>query len=275
VTESSTSLTTLKAFWGLFARDMRVVIKNLGEFISRTALQPFLFVFVFAYLFPKIGQSFTLFLGSQKNSAISFGTILVPGLVAVAAIMSGIMAVGIPLSVELGATREIEDRIMAPLPVKAVALEKILFGAAQALISALIVFPLVSLVPATPVQIHVSNWALLVTVILLSCLISGSLGLTLGTVVSPQKIGLMFSLLVLPLSMFGCIYYPWARLTPVIWLKIAVLINPLVYSSEGLRQSLTPVLPHMPTWGFLSAMVFFVICLAYSGIHFFTKRTIS
>ena len=44
------------AFWALLVRDATVLRKNLKEFIPRTLIQPFLLVFVFTYVFPKIGQ---------------------------------------------------------------------------------------------------------------------------------------------------------------------------------------------------------------------------
>ena len=38
-----------------------------------------------------------------------------------------------------------------------------------------------------------------------------------------------------PMMMFGCAYYPWSMLSAFPGLQYAVLINPLVYASEGLR----------------------------------------
>ena len=46
----------LRAFGALLLRDLTVLRKNLKEFIPRTILQPLLLVFVFTYVFPKIGQ---------------------------------------------------------------------------------------------------------------------------------------------------------------------------------------------------------------------------
>jgi ABC-2 type transport system permease protein len=37
------------------------------------------------------------------------------------------------------------------------------------------------------------------------------------------------------MMMFGCAYYPWSMLSAFPGLQYAVLINPLVYASEGLR----------------------------------------
>jgi len=257
------------AFYGLVVRDLRVLRRNLGEFLGRTLMQPFLFVFVFTYVFPKIGQGFT------GPNGESFATILVPGLIAVAIVFTGIMAVGLPLSIEFGATKEIEDRLMAPLPVWAVAVEKVVFAAGQSLLAGLCVFPLVYFIPATPVSVHVSNWPLLIVVMFLACILSGSLGLVLGTVVRPEKIGLMFAIIVVPLTFLGCVYYPWATLDPVRWLQMLVLLNPLVYLCEGFRAALTPALPHMPTWAFLGAATFACVVLLWSGIRLFYRRVIT
>jgi len=43
----------------------------------------------------------------------------------------------------------------------------------------------------------------------------------------------MFSLVLAPMIMFGCAYYPWSALKAFPVLQIAVLANPLVYASEG------------------------------------------
>ncbi len=44
------------AFLALLLRDLTVLKKNLGIFIARTLVQPFLLVFVFLYVFPQIGE---------------------------------------------------------------------------------------------------------------------------------------------------------------------------------------------------------------------------
>ncbi len=259
-----------RAFGGLMLRDSRVLIRNFAPFVTRTVMNPLLSVFVFAYVFPKIGQ------GMQSGGAggANFATILVPGLIAVAMVFQGIAAVALPLSMELGATREIEDRVLAPIPNWLVAVEKIVFGAVQGVVAGLAVFPLVYLVPATPVDVQVHSWPLLAVVIALASLASGALGLALGTVVRPQHIGLMFAVVVVPMTFLGCVYYPWAALHPIRWLQVGVLLNPLVYMSEGLRAALTPGLPHMPAVLYLSAMIAAVAALSAIGILAFRRRTI-
>jgi ABC-2 type transport system permease protein len=258
------------ALWGMVLRDLMVLRRNLAPFVTRTVMNPLLFVFIFAYVLPRIGQ------GVQTGAAgVTYATILVPGLVAVGMVFQGISAVALPLSLELGATREIEDRVLAPLPVELVAIEKLVFGAVQGILAGAVVFPLVYLVPATEVTVRVASWPLLLGVILLASLTSGALGLALGTIVRPQQIGLMFALVVVPITFLGCVYYPWAMLHPIRWLQVLVLANPLVYMSEGLRAALTPDLPHMPTWAFLGALSGATLLLGSIGVRAFVRRTIS
>jgi ABC-2 type transport system permease protein len=259
----------IAAFKGMLLRDLRVVTKQWLPFLTRTVMQPLLTVFVFAYVFPKIGQG----VGGSGRSAEQFSTLLAPGLVAFALIFQGIQAVALPLVSEFGYTREIDDRVLAPLPVWAVGFEKIVAGAVQALIASLIVFPILYVVPATTVRLHV-NWLALITIAPLACLLGGSLGLALGTRVEPRQVSLMFSILVLPMSMLGAVYYPWDRLGAIKWLKYAVLVNPLVYMSEGFRMALTK-LPHMPAWGIYVALLVALAVLMRAGLRGFAKRVLT
>jgi ABC-2 type transport system permease protein len=84
----------------------------------------------------------------------------------------------------------------------------------------------------------------------------------------------MFAVVVVPMTFLGCVYYPWAALGPIPWLKTLVLVNPLVYMSEGLRAALTPELPHMAPTLFLAALVIATALLGGFGIRAFRRRTI-
>jgi ABC-2 type transport system permease protein len=187
---------------------------------------------------------------------------------------SGIAAVALPLAQEFGITREIDDRVMCPLPVAAVAIEKVVFSALQSMIAAAIVFPLAYYVPATPVYAHVNSWLFLIVVLALASLTAGALGLVIGTSVKPSQIGLIFGTVVMPITFLGCVYYPWAMLGKLPWLQHAVLINPIVYMSEGLRAAVTPTLPHMSPLLILTMLTFFLIVLTIIGIKGFLRRVI-
>ena len=259
----------LAAFKAMLLRDVAVLRSNLGSFVIRTIMQPLLFVFVFTYVFPKIGQG----IGGAQGQA-TFSSLLVPGVVAIACIFQGIQAVMLPLVQEFGYTREIEDRVMAPLPVWAVAVQKVVAGALQGLLAAVIVFPLATFIPATPVHLDIS-WAELVTFLPLATLLGASVGLAIGTRVKPQQVTLVFSVVVIPVTFLGATYYPWASLDPIPWLKWAVLVNPLVYMSEGVRLALTSGVPHMPAPAIYGALLGFAALLTWVGVSGFRRRVVS
>jgi ABC-2 type transport system permease protein len=145
----------------------------------------------------------------------------------------------------------------------------------QSIAGALLVIPMAIWIPATPVYPHIQNWFLFVLVLILSSLLAGALGLTIGSIVNPKQIGLVFSIVVVPITFLGCVYYPWAGLDKMPWLQIAVLFNPIVYISEGLRAAVTPGVQHMPIWAILLALTFFLAVLGRFGVRGFLKRVIS
>jgi ABC-2 type transport system permease protein len=232
-------------------------------------MQPLLFVFVFAYVFPKIGQG----VGGAQGQA-QFSALLVPGIVAIACIFQGIQAVALPLVQDFGYSREIEDRVMAPMPVWGVAIEKVAAGAIQGLVAALVVFPLALWVPATPVHLTVSIPEL-ATMLPLACVLGASLGLVLGTRVAPRQVPLLFGIVVIPITFLGATYYVWTKLSAIRWLQIAVLVNPLVYMSEAMRASLTPQFDHMPIWAIYLGLLGFIALFLALGLSGFRRRVLS
>ena len=261
-----------RAFTGLFLRDLYVLRRELFPFAIRVGMNPLLFLFVFTYIMPHMSGGAATNPTAQMASP-NFSTVLLPGLMAVAIMFSGIAAVALPLAQEFGVTREIDDRVMCPLPVAAVAMEKIVFSAMQSIIAAAIVFPLAYYVPTTPVHAHVNSWPLLLAVLVLSSLVSGALGLTIGTSVRPQQIGLIFGIVVVPITFLGCVYYAWEALGNIRWLQVGVLINPIVYMSEGLRAALTNS-PHMHDAVILGMLVFFLAFLSWLGMRGFLRRVV-
>lgn len=271
---NSSRIFFLKAFLGLFQRDLRVLSRELIPFLLRVGMQPLLFLFVFTYIMPHMsGGNPMAAMGPQAGA--DFGSVLLPGLMAVAIMFSGIAAVALPLSTEFGITREIDDRVMCPIPVWAVAVEKVVFSSVQSIVGALLVIPMAIFIPAHPVYPHIHNWLLFAAVMVMASLLAGSLGLAIGSMVGPRQIGLVFSIIVVPITFLGCVYYPWAKLENVRWLQIGVLVNPIVYISEGLRAAVTPDTPHMPIWAVLLALSISLTLLGRLGLRGFLKRVIS
>jgi ABC-2 type transport system permease protein len=274
----SVAASSRTAFGALLLRDLTVLKKNLGIFIARTLIQPFLLVFVFLYVFPKIGEGIG---GATGAGGLSmFATVLVAGVVGLSIMFQGIQAVALPLANEFGYTKEIEDRVLAPMPVALVAIGKVVAGAIQGLIAALIVFPIASVIHAPGVHPQLSvHWLSVITLIPLTCIMTSSLGLALGTRISPRNIGVMFGFIVLPITFLGGTYYPWTTLSAVKvvgfpWLQALVYINPLIYVTEGFRAALTTS-PHMPLYVIYPVLIAFCILFLCVGIRGFYKRVLS
>ena len=267
------------ALQALILRDLVVLKKHFMEFVVRTLVQPFLLVFVFLYVFPKIGQG----VGAGRGGAATashFANVLVPGVVGISIMFQGIQAVAMPLSTEFGYTREIEDRVQAPCPIWLVALSKVFSGAMQGIIAAVIVFPIAAVVHASGVTAHLHvHWAIVLTLIPLACVAMTSLGLLLGTTFEPRNIGLMFGFVVLPLTFLGGTYYQWTRLAPVQidgfhWLQTLVLINPLIYVAEGMRAGLTQGITHMHLYVVYPALIAFCAVFLTLGLRNFRRRVL-
>jgi len=270
--ESASRASGISAFKALLTRDAYVLSHNLKEFLPRTLIQPFLLVFVFTYVLPKIGLGIGAGPGGGAGSA-AYSASLIAGVIASVILFQGIQAVALPLVQEFGYTREIEDRVLAPLPVELVAVEKIVAGALQCLIAALLVFPIAAIVPATAVHLHI-HWLVLVTLLPLACVMASALGLTFGTMFDPRTVPMLFGVIVVPITFLGCIYYPWKALAAIRWLQILSLANPLVYISEGFRAALTDV-PHMTLLAIYPVMIGFTLLLSWKGISGFKKRVIA
>jgi ABC-2 type transport system permease protein len=253
----------LKTFLAMLARDAHVARRNFVTILVQTLLQPMFFVFIFGRVMTTSG----LMSGQYKM-------LLLPGIIALSMFMSGIMAVAMPLVSEFQFSREIEDRLLAPMDIEWLAVEKVVAGMAQALVAGLIVLPAAWLVMGgvTMSTDHLFLFGL--TALLVACL-AAAIGLTLGCSVGQTQIGLMFSMVLAPMIFFGCTYYPWKTLEPFPVLQRAVLINPVVYASEGLRSAFVPQYPHLPVPLVLAALILFDLAFIFLGLRQFRRKAVS
>jgi ABC-2 type transport system permease protein len=273
----SVAAASAAALGALLLRDLVVLRKHMWEFVLRTLIQPLLLCFVFLYVFPEIGQGIGAGGTGQESS---FATILVPGVVGISVMFQGVQSIALAMAQEFGFTREIEDRVQAPCPIWLVAMAKVLSGATQGVLSALIVLPIAAVVHAPGVHADLSmHWGLIVTFVPLSCIAMAGLGLVLGTTFEPRNIGLMFGFIILPITFLGGTYYGWTRLAPVTiggfhWLQTLVLINPLIYVNEGMRAVLTDS-PHMHLYIVYPVIVGFAALFLTIGLRNFRRRVLS
>src|SRR5438309_8777895 len=92
--------------------------------------QPLMFVFIFGRVM--VGSGYM---------PPSYKSLLLPGIMAISMVGTGIWAVAMPLIAEFQWTREIEDRLLAPMDISWVAVEKVVAGTLQALAAGLMVIP--------------------------------------------------------------------------------------------------------------------------------------
>jgi ABC-2 type transport system permease protein len=253
-----------KTFGAMLARDAHVARRNLMQLLFQTFLQPLLFVFIFGRVMVSSGYM-----------PVSYKSLLLPGIMAISMVFTGIWAVCMPLIAEFQWTREIEDRLLAPINIYWIAIEKVIAGMIQAALAGLVVIPLAWLVLRPGVDIGVPHPLVFSAIVLLVAAFSACGGLALGCSINQQHIGLMFGMVITPMIFFGCTYYPWSALNNFPVLQKIVLINPLVYASEGLRATLAPQFPHLGVWAVLGALLVFDVLLLVLGLRQFDSKAIS
>ena len=252
-----------KTFYALLSRDGHVARRNLVFSLMQNLLQPMLLTFVFGRVLTTSG----MMQAAYKN-------VLLPGIIGTSMVMSGVWAVAMPLIAEFQFTKEIEDRLLAPIEIGWIAVEKVISGMIQALVAGLVVIPTAWLVMGSGVNISFQHPLEFALICFLVALFAAAGGLTLGCSIGQAQVGLMFSLVIAPMIMFGCAYYPWAALKNFPGLQYAVLVNPLVYASEGMRGALVPGIPHISTAAVIGALVAINAILLAVGMKQFYAKSI-
>ena len=252
-----------KTFLALLSRDAHVARRNFVPLLLQTFLQPMMFVFIFGRVMVSSGYM-----------PVAYKSLLLPGIMAISMVFTGVWAVAMPLISEFQFTREIEDRLLAPIENSWLAIEKVFFGTMQALIAGLVVIPFAWLL-LRPVELNLHSPLKFACVTLLVALFSSCGGLALGCSVSQTHIGLMFSMVLTPMIFFGCTYYPWSALSHFPILQKVVLVNPLVYASEGLRGTLVPQSPHLSMLVVFAGLAFFDLLFLGLGLRQFNRKAVS
>jgi ABC-2 type transport system permease protein len=256
-------ITPLGAFFAVLGRDIFVTARELPIFLAQVVLQPLFLLFVFGKILTQLGYA-------QHG----YAQVLFPGLVALASVLTGLQSTAFPLVIEFSYTNEIEDRLLAPLPLGMVAMEKEVVAALRALVSAGVMFP-VGIVILGGIPWVASNVVWVAAFLILGALVGSALGLTLGTFVPPNRINIMFALILTPLLFTGASQYPWPSLSRLRWFQVVTAFNPLTYVSEGLRGAMTPQVPHIAPWICLAVLLVATGGLTALGIFGFFRRALT
>ena len=252
----------VRAFLAVLWRDIFVTWRELPAFLAQVILQPFFLLFVFGRV-----------LGDLGYVSGDYANLLLPGVIALTTVLTALQSTAFPLVIDFSFTKEIEDRLLAPLPTGWVALEKIAFSMIRALIAAVLMFPIGRLVLGS-VPFHAGGLPLLIAALLLGSLVGAAMGLTIGTLVQPARINIVFALVLTPLLFTGCSQYPWPTLDRLPWFQVITLANPLTYVSEAMRAAMVPSVPHIAPWISVLVLVSTSALFLVIGIRGFLRREI-
>jgi ABC-2 type transport system permease protein len=269
VRETSHFVLTANAFLAILHRDLVITGREFIAFLLQALLQPLFFLFIFGKVLPGMGLA-----------APNFVALMLPGIVALTILVAAMQGVTLPLVLDLGYAREIDDRLLSPLPITLVAWEKVLFGAMRGVIAGGVIFPLGYLILGDRYAVRTDHIGLLIGLIVLTAGLGSSFGLVMGTAIKPEQISMMFTLIFTPLLFTGCTYYPWGALNTLRWFQIVTLFNPLTYSAEGLRYSMVPPIHghDIPTLGIywvLIALSASIVIMMILGSRTFRSRVVS
>jgi ABC-2 type transport system permease protein len=254
--------TQWRAFRAVLYRDLYVTWRELPAFLAQVILQPLFLLFVFGKV-----------LGTLNYTQHGYANLLFPGLLALTCVLTAMQALAFPLVAEFGWTKEIEDRLLAPMPTSYVAAEKVLFALMRSFVATLIMIP-IGIVVLGSIPWRWSGLPLFLAGLVLGALVGAGFGLLMGTLVQPQRITLLFSLVFTPLLFTGCSQYPWPSLERLRWFQVVTAANPMTYVSESLRGALVPGVPHIPPWICIVVLLFAVTVLLIVGVRGFYRRAI-
>ena len=257
------SAAVARTFLALCGRDAWVTVRHDPiAFLAQALLQPVFFLFVFGRVLPDIGAA-----------QGAYGTQLLPGVLALTLVLTSLQNTALPLVIEFSFTKEIEDRLLAPLPVPAVGVQKVLIAAVRGLVAGLLILPLGALILPGGIDLSGASWLPFAGVLLAGSVAGASVGLVLGTAVPPNRINIAFALVLTPLIFTGATFYPWAGLHSLRWFQVVTLFNPLTYVSEGMRGALTAT-PHLGTGWIALGLAGSLAVFGLLGVRLFERRAV-
>jgi ABC-2 type transport system permease protein len=263
VDEHRHNVSPVRVMSAMMWRDIVVTWREIGSVLAQVVVQPLVMLFIFVGV-----------LGRLSYVSQSYFSVLLPGVVAMSGFVAGLQAVALPLMMEFGYTKEIEDRLLAPAPIALVGLEKVLAAAFRAVVAAAVTLP-VGLLIVQNFTFHIAGLPLLIASVLLGGWAAGAVGLIIGTMLPPSKVGIMFALIIGPLLFAGGTQYPWPSLSRLPWFQWLTALNPMTYSSEGVRAAMSPQVPHIQPWISLTALTGFCVVLIAIGMLTFRRRALT
>lgn len=231
-------------------------------FTNYCILYPLIFAFAFGYLMPNI------YFGNNPMAA----TILLAGH-AVINILVLAYATNMMLLFDFDGDRYIDYQITLLNP-RVVLLQRMLFAGLFSALAALPFFPIIKLILGNNFVTTSTSWLALFAIIFVGALLCSTYTIFLACYISNPRSLVRFWLRVnFLLITLGGLFAPWHIMntfSPI--LGYAVLLNPLLYLTEGIRHAITQSSQFIPTHICIIALMLYATIFMLLAWYYFKKR---
>jgi len=259
---SKKTIQTTSIFVQFLYRDLYVYTRQLRDhIINYSLIYPTLYIFCFAYL-----QTQIYFHGQSHIGAIVFsGTCLVPLLVMA-------FHITFDLLFDLEKNHHIDYQIMALKP-QLIILEQILFASIFTFIVMVPFFPLARIFASSYIDLSNISWSSLYLMLYCGSLCVCAYHKLAATVLTVEKISMFWTRInhvLLVLGGFWIPLYTIRSFSPT--LGLILRLNPIIYLTEGLRQSIVGGNDFLPISQCVAALLTLSVIFTALACHFFKKR---
>lgn len=243
-------------------RDIYVYTRQLRDHVINYALIfPALYIFCFAYL-----QTQIYFHGQSYVGAIVFsGTCLVP-------LMVMAFNITFDLLFDLEKNRHIDFQIMVLNP-RLIIIEQILFSSIFTFFTMIPFFPLARIFASSCIDLSNISWPSLYLMLYCGSLCVSAYHKLAATLLSVDKISMFWTRvnhILLVLGGFWIPLYTMREFSPT--LGFLLRLNPIVYLTEGLRQSTVGGNDFLPISQCVAALLTLSVIFTALACHYFKKR---
>lgn len=251
-------------FYQFCVRDFYIYAKRINTYIINfVILYPLTYIISFAFI---QGQAY---FGTNHSAEVTLffaGNILL-------LMMSVTFELLISILFDLENTRTIEYRMLI-LPPRLVLLQQLFFTTLFSFILMIPFFPLSKLILGDIFVSTHTSWPLLMLMVFLSCLCCSAYNLLFSCALKNSRQIVHFWMRInIPLMNFGGFWAPWFimnEFSPT--LGILTQLNPLLYATEGIKQSIIPHKSFFSIGTCCTAIIgFSIICVVLSW-YFFKKK---
>lgn len=255
---------SLRIFLQLLRRDCYVYGKRIVTYaINFSIIYPLSYAFCFAYLAPN---------AYFANASATKGTVLYAGNIML--IMLNIAyAMLKPIVFDLENDRFL-DYQMGFLHPRWVLTEHFLFTSLFSMILLFPFYPISKLVLGNYLDTTSTNWMLLLVMVLMGILTCTSYVLcAMSFIPGSQHIKSFWIRITIPLFFLGGFWIPWAVIKSYSpFLGYALLLNPFMYITEGIKQALISGPEFLPLSICIPTLIVFTTVFYCGALYFFKKK---